>query len=72
MYGIPIIDRLLAYHTITVYLLQAFGHCPNDPVICLSLAVASLGRAMQRQADNRNYMVVQVSGHVFMFTRNLK
>ena len=27
----------------------------------LSLCVASLGRAMQRQADNRNYLVTQVN-----------
>ena len=44
-----------------VYLLHAYDYQPNDPVICLSLAVAYLGRAMQRQADNRHYMIAQVN-----------
>lgn len=33
---------------------------PYDPLICLLLAVSYIGRAFQRQADNRNYFVVQV------------
>jgi hypothetical protein len=33
---------------------------PYDPLICLLLAVSYMGRAFQRQADNRNYFVVQV------------
>lgn len=43
-----------------VYLLHAYDHCPDDPLICLCLAIASLGRAMQRQADNRNHLITQV------------
>src|SRR6266481_6325570 len=43
-----------------VYLLHAYDYQPDDPVICLSLAVAYLGRAMQRQTDNRHYMIAQV------------
>ena len=43
-----------------VYLLHAYDYQPDDPVICLSLAVAYLGRAMQRQSDNRHYMIAQV------------
>lgn len=43
----------------SVYLLRAFDYCPDDPVICLSLAIASIGRAMQRQADNRHHLVAQ-------------
>jgi general transcription factor 3C polypeptide 3 (transcription factor C subunit 4) len=35
-------------------------------VICLSLAVAYLGRAMQRQADNRHYMIAQVCEMLFL------
>ena len=46
---------------ISVYLLQAYENCRLDPMICLSLSIASMGRAMQRQADNRNYLVSQVS-----------
>jgi general transcription factor 3C polypeptide 3 (transcription factor C subunit 4) len=43
-----------------VYLLQAYEYCPYDPVICLCLAISSVGRAMQRQADNRHHLVTQV------------
>lgn len=43
------------------YLLKAYDIEPNDPLICLSLGTACIGRAMQRQADNRNHMVTQVS-----------
>lgn len=43
-----------------VYLLHAYDYCPHDPVICLSLAIASIGRAMQRQADNRHHLIAQV------------
>lgn len=43
-----------------VYLFQAYEGCPEDPVTCMSLAIASLARAMQRQADNRHHMIAQV------------
>lgn len=43
-----------------VYLLLAYDHFPDDPVICLCLAIASFGRAMQRQADNRHHLIAQV------------
>jgi len=42
------------------YLLQAYEGCPEDPIVCMSLAIASLSRAMQRQADNRHHMIAQV------------
>ncbi|KAG1847190.1 hypothetical protein DFJ58DRAFT_891875 [Suillus subalutaceus] len=45
--------------TLYVYLLHAYDYCPEDPVVCLSLAIASLGRAMQRQSDNRHHMIAQ-------------
>jgi general transcription factor 3C polypeptide 3 (transcription factor C subunit 4) len=45
----------------SVYLLHAYDYCPEDPVVCLSLAIASLGRAMQRQSDNRHHMIAQVN-----------
>ncbi|THH16344.1 hypothetical protein EUX98_g9314 [Antrodiella citrinella] len=41
------------------YLLHAYEYCPQDPMICLCLAIASVGRAMQRQADNRHHLVTQ-------------
>jgi general transcription factor 3C polypeptide 3 (transcription factor C subunit 4) len=43
-----------------VYLLHAYDYCPNDPMVCLCLAIASIGRAMQRQSDNRHHLVTQV------------
>jgi general transcription factor 3C polypeptide 3 (transcription factor C subunit 4) len=43
-----------------VYLLHAYDYCPQDPVICLTLGIAYLGRAMQRQSDNRHHLVAQV------------
>jgi len=30
-------------------------------MVCLCLAIASVGRAMQRQSDNRHHLVIQVS-----------
>jgi general transcription factor 3C polypeptide 3 (transcription factor C subunit 4) len=53
----------------TVYLLYAYELCPDDPVICLSLVVASIGRAMQRQSDNRHHLIAQV-GRAF-HSRNI-
>ena len=45
---------------LVVYLLHAYDYCPDDLMICLCLAIASAGRAMQRQSDNRHHLVVQV------------
>ncbi|KAF8815238.1 hypothetical protein BYT27DRAFT_7214629 [Phlegmacium glaucopus] len=41
------------------HLLHAYDYCPDDRMI-LCLAIASAGRAMQRQSDNRHHLVVQV------------
>lgn len=54
------------YHLLNrnvVYLLHAYDYCPQDPVVCLSLAIASIGRAMQRQSDNRHHLIAQVDLH---------
>jgi len=48
-----------SYQSAIFYLLQAYEHCPCDPVICLCLAISSVGRAMQRQADNRHHLITQ-------------
>ncbi|KAJ7666264.1 hypothetical protein DFH06DRAFT_1470427 [Mycena polygramma] len=48
-----------SYQTAIFYLLQAYELCPDDPMICLSFAMASLGRAMQRQSDNRHHLITQ-------------
>ncbi|KAH7911471.1 hypothetical protein BJ138DRAFT_1237800 [Hygrophoropsis aurantiaca] len=45
-----------SYQSALFYLLHAFDYFPGDPVICLSLGIASLGRAMQRQSDNRHHL----------------
>ena len=56
------------YSKFAVYLLHAFDYFPDDPVICLSLAIASVGRAMQRQADNRHHLIAQV--RCFLFSQS--
>jgi general transcription factor 3C polypeptide 3 (transcription factor C subunit 4) len=43
-----------------VYLLHAYDYCPEDSMVCLCLAIASIGRAMQRQSDNRHHLITQV------------
>ncbi|EPS96052.1 hypothetical protein FOMPIDRAFT_1151328 [Fomitopsis schrenkii] len=48
-----------SYQSALFYLLHAYDYCPEDPLICLCLAIASFGRAMQRQADNRNHLITQ-------------
>jgi general transcription factor 3C polypeptide 3 (transcription factor C subunit 4) len=45
---------------LSVYLLHAYDFCPNNPMICLGLAISSMGRAMQRQSDNRHHLIAQV------------
>ena len=52
---------------ITVYLLHAYDYYAEDPMICLSLAIACVGRAMQRQVDNRHHFVVQVRTVLLLF-----
>lgn len=49
-----------------VYLLHAYDYCPDDAMVCLSLAIACMGRAMQRQADNRHHLVAQVRPLLFV------
>ncbi|KAF7290469.1 TPR-like protein [Mycena kentingensis (nom. inval.)] len=48
-----------SYQSAIYYLLMAHDQCPEDPAIALSLAIASLGRASQRQCDNRQHLVAQ-------------
>jgi hypothetical protein len=40
--------------------LHAYDYCPEDPMVCLCPVIASLGRAMQRQADDRQHLMAQV------------
>ncbi|KAJ7055549.1 hypothetical protein C8F01DRAFT_994021 [Mycena amicta] len=48
-----------SYQSAIYYLLMAHDYCPEDPLISLSLTAASLGRASQRQCDNRHHLVAQ-------------
>ncbi|KAI0049823.1 TPR-like protein [Auriscalpium vulgare] len=58
MYG-QICMAAKSYQSALFYLLHAYDYCPHDPMVCLSLAIASMGRAMQRQADNRHNLIAQ-------------
>ncbi|CDO69335.1 hypothetical protein BN946_scf184746.g16 [Trametes cinnabarina] len=48
-----------SYQSALFYLLQAYDYAPEDPLVCLCLAIASVGRAMQRQSDNRHHLITQ-------------
>lgn len=41
------------------YCLRIYARFPNDPLVCLASAVACLGRASNRQVDNRHQVVMQ-------------
>jgi len=43
------------------YLLRAYELNPYDACICLMITQAFFGRSMNRQSDNRNYQIAQVS-----------
>ncbi|TDL19819.1 TPR-like protein [Rickenella mellea] len=60
-------NAVKSYQSALYYLLFGYEYCRIDPVICLSLAVASIGRAMQRQADNRNYLITQALGFLTQY-----
>ncbi|KAF8812960.1 TPR-like protein [Phlegmacium glaucopus] len=60
-----------SYQSAIFYLLHAYDYCPDDPMICLCLAIASAGRAMQRQSDNRHHLVVQAMAFLSKY-RNLR
>ncbi|KAI0820756.1 TPR-like protein [Trametes gibbosa] len=48
-----------SYQSALFYLLQAYDYAPDDPLVSLCLAIASVGRAMQRQSDNRHFLITQ-------------
>ncbi|KAJ7686640.1 hypothetical protein B0H17DRAFT_1204069 [Mycena rosella] len=56
-----------SYQSAIFYLLHAYELCPNDPMICLSLTMASLGRAMQRQSDNRHQLITQALAFLTLY-----
>ncbi|KAF9039789.1 hypothetical protein BJ165DRAFT_1494100 [Panaeolus papilionaceus] len=51
------------------YLLRAYDYYPNNPIVCLCLAVASIGRAMQRQSDDRHHAVVQAMAFMSQYRK---
>ncbi|KAF7297042.1 TPR-like protein [Mycena indigotica] len=48
-----------SYQSSIYYLLMAHDLTPEDPLISLSLTAALLGRACQRQCDNRHHLVAE-------------
>ena len=49
------------------YMFEAHALAPQDPLICLGLAVSILGRSQGRRADNRQQLIVQVRFHILSF-----
>ncbi|KAF8153752.1 hypothetical protein B0H34DRAFT_65394 [Crassisporium funariophilum] len=60
-----------SYQSAIFYLLHAYDYYPDDPMLCLCLAIASIGRAMQRQSDNRHHLIVQAMAFLSKY-RNLR
>ncbi|KNZ78575.1 Transcription factor tau subunit sfc4, partial [Termitomyces sp. J132] len=58
-----------SYQSAIFYLLHAYDYCPEDPMICLSLAIASIGRAMQRQSDNRHHLITQAMAFLSQYRK---
>jgi hypothetical protein len=50
----------------TVYYLRAYDMRPDDPLVCLTLALSYVHRAMQRQTDNRHYQLTQVRWRILL------
>ncbi|KAJ7876870.1 TPR-like protein [Mycena olivaceomarginata] len=48
-----------SFQSALFYLLMAYDHCPEDPVISLCITIASLGRSAHRQCDNRHHLITQ-------------
>ncbi|KAJ7087686.1 hypothetical protein B0H15DRAFT_982935, partial [Mycena belliarum] len=48
-----------SYQSAIFYLLMAYDHCQEDPMISICITVASLGRLVQRQCDNKHHLVTQ-------------
>ncbi|KAJ7185699.1 hypothetical protein C8R46DRAFT_982456 [Mycena filopes] len=48
-----------SFQSATFYLLMAHDHCPEDPMISICITISSLGRAAQRQCDNRHHLITQ-------------
>ncbi|KAJ7448791.1 TPR-like protein [Mycena latifolia] len=53
-----------SFQSAIYYLLMAFDHCQEDPMISLCITIASLGRGVQRQCDNRHHLVTQAMAFI--------
>lgn len=51
----------------SVYFMRAYEANPYDPYLCFLIAQAYLGRALNRQSDNRNYQIAQVRNVIHDF-----
>ncbi|KAE9383809.1 hypothetical protein BT96DRAFT_1008754 [Gymnopus androsaceus JB14] len=50
-------DRPIMLSTSAIYYLpHAYDCCPEDPMVSPSRAIALVGRAIQRQSDNRHHL----------------
>ncbi|KAG6843906.1 hypothetical protein H0H87_011895, partial [Tephrocybe sp. NHM501043] len=58
-----------SYQSAIFYLLHAYDYCPQDPMVCLCLAIASIGRAMQRQSDNRHHLITQAMAFLSQYRK---
>lgn len=58
-----------SYQSAIYYLLKAFELDPYDPMICLNLAQAYIGRAMVRQVDNRLHAITTASAFLVRYRK---
>lgn len=49
------------------YYLRAHAAAPNDPLICFSVGLTYLHRAMQRVTDNRHLQILQGAAFLFQY-----
>lgn len=58
LYGHALVSSK-SYVAALAYMTRAYALAPEDPMICLSMALAYIHRAMQRLSDNRQWQLVQ-------------
>ncbi|CCA68156.1 hypothetical protein PIIN_02022 [Serendipita indica DSM 11827] len=57
-------------HGALYYMFEAHALAPQDPLICLGLAVSILGRSQGRRADNRQQLIVQAAAYLEEYRKN--
>lgn len=58
-----------SYQSALAYFLRSYSRLASDPLICLTAACACLGRMTNRQADNRNHLLIQGLSLLDMYRR---